>query len=121
MFRYVLTAALLLPAPTHAQPVSWGMAQCGALMDVMEDYVHQQPQKQYLYEAAVLMAAAARQQSQAEGRNPAELVKVQSAKRDAWVDMGNTMAFKAEFGDWVDYCQSLAKSYDIKLHKSMLR
>ena len=35
--------------------------------------------------------------------------------------MGNTMAFKAKFGDWVDYCQSLAKSYDIKLHKSMLR
>lgn len=121
MKRYVVLALAVLPLSAQAQPVSWGMAQCGAMMGVMERHVSQQPQKAILADAGHKMLAAARAQSRAEGRDPAELDQVHAAKRDAWQAMGGTFAFKQEFRDWIQYCRSLALSYDIALDQSMLR
>ncbi|MEH6646868.1 hypothetical protein [Sulfitobacter sp.] len=117
---FALTVALVCATPLQAQPVSWGMAQCSALMDVMEDHVSGQPQKGYLAHAAEAMFVAAETQSRVDGRNPDELTRVHADKHDDWVAMGYTMAFKAEFRDWIDFCRSLARSYDVPLDASML-
>lgn len=121
MVRVLTLSLALLPFPTQAQPVSWGMAQCSALMGVMEAHVSRQPQKAMLADAEQQMQVAARAQSRAEGRDPAELVHVHASKRDEWRAMGGTMAFKQEFRDWIQYCRSLARPYDIELDQSMLR
>lgn len=109
------------PLSATAQPVSWGMAQCSALMDVMEGYLTRQPEKGYVADAAEKMFAAAELRAGVEGRNRAELTQVHRQKRDEWSAMGYTMAFRSEFRDWVGYCRSLAKAHDIALDKSMLR
>jgi hypothetical protein len=105
----------------QAQPVSWGMAQCSALMEVMETHVSKQPQKDYLADAKSLLFDAAVEQSRAEGRDPYELTTIHRVKQSEWEAVGYSMAFKAEFRDWTDYCRSLARSYKIALHQSMLR
>lgn len=45
---------------------------------------------------------------------------VKAFKKDEWTAMGCSMAFNEEFRDWTDYCRSLARSYDIALHQSIL-
>ncbi len=117
---FALSFTLLSAPAVQAQPISWGMAQCSALMGVMAQYVSQQPQKGYLTDASETLFHAAVSQSQAEGRNPEELTDVKAQKRDAWLEMGFSMAFKQEFRDWTDYCRSLSRSHNIALHKSML-
>lgn len=117
---FTLTVVLGIATPLQAQPVSWGMAQCSALMDVMEDHVSRQPQKGFLAEASEVLYGAAKTQSRAEGRDPAELGPVIAQKRNEWSAMGNSMVFKTEFRDWVDYCKSLARAYDVPLDPSML-
>lgn len=103
-----------------AQPVSWGMAQCSALMAVMERHVTQQPHKGHLADASQSLFQAAVTQAQAEGRDPSELGAVQAVKRDEWVAMGFSLAFDAEFRDWTDYCKGLARAYGVALVQSML-
>ena len=123
MRSFVLAVSLLFVAvpSAQAQPVSWGMAQCSALMEVMEAHVSKQPQKNHLADAKALLFDAAVEQSRAEGRDPSELDTVHRVKQSEWEAMGYSMAFKAEFRDWTDYCKSLARSYKIALHQSMLR
>lgn len=104
----------------QAQPVSWGMAQCSALMTVMEAHVTQEPHKEYLADASQSLFQAAVLQAHAEGRDPAELGAVKAVKRDEWVAMGYSMAFRTEFRDWTDYCKSLARSHGVALDRSIL-
>lgn len=110
----------LMTGTVEAQPVSWGMAQCSALMDVMESHVTRQPQKGYLADAAALMFDAAVEHGQSEGQDASALGRVHEVKQEEWIAMGYSMAFKAEFRDWVDYCKALARGFDIALDKSML-
>lgn len=113
---------IFLGAPAvQSQPVSWGMAQCSALMEVMETHVSKQPQKDHLADAKAVLFDAAVAQSRVEGRDPSELADVHRVKQGEWEAMGYSMAFKAEFRDWTDYCRSLARSHKIALHESMLR
>ena len=118
---FILAAGLWAGTPAQAQPISWGMAQCAALMGVMESHVSRQPQKGYLAQAADALFDAAQVQSRTEGRDPAELTVVHGDKQDEWIAMGYSMAFKSEFRDWVDYCKSLARSYQVPLNASLLR
>lgn len=123
MRAFICAGFMVLGAAQNAQaqPVSWGMAQCSALMEVMASHISKQPQKEYLAQAKGVLFEAAVVQSRAEGRDPTELAAVHQIKQSEWEAMGYSMAFKTEFRDWTDYCRSLARSYDIALHKSMLR
>jgi len=122
--RSKITTALPLifamGAPAQAQPVSWGMAQCSALLEVMESHVSREPHKAYLADAAVTMFDAALAQGATEGQDATILGQVHADKEREWTRMGYTMAFKTEFRDWVDYCKALARGHDIALDKSML-
>lgn len=119
-FILIVPVISLLPTSTPAQPVSWGMAQCSALMEVMEQHVTRQPQKAYLGDAASLMMQAALETGQTEGQEAERLARVRGDKQHEWDAMGYSLAFKAEFRDWVDYCQALARAHDIALDKTML-
>ena len=117
---FTLTVALCCGTSLQAQPVSWGMAQCSALMGVMEQHITRQPHKSVLAHAGDTMLAAAEAQSRIEGRNPDELISVYGDKQEEWTAMGYTMAFKTEFHDWIDYCRALARSYDVPLDPILL-
>lgn len=120
--RFLIALPLLagFATPVHTQPISWGMAQCSALMEVMEGHVSRQPHKGYLADAADLMYQAALDKGQSEGQDATQLGRVYQSKQDEWAAMGYSMAFKTEFRDWVDYCKALARGYDIALDTSML-
>jgi len=120
--RFLVAVPLFLGVvtPLNAQPVSWGMAQCSALMGVMKTHVVQEPHKAYLASAEASLFDAAKRQAIAEGRDTGELGAVHARSADSWRAMGYSMAFKTEFRDWTDYCKSLARSYDVALDKSRL-
>lgn len=119
-YIFVLPVLSLVPVSGQAQPISWGMAQCSALMGVMEQHVNSQPHKTYLGDAASVLMQAALEKGRVEGQDAAQLDRVRGDKQHEWDAMGYSMAFKTEFRDWVDYCKALARAHDIALDKSML-
>ncbi|MEQ6248565.1 hypothetical protein ABMC89_06730 [Sulfitobacter sp. HNIBRBA3233] len=124
MRRFITTKVLcaafcLAGAPAAAQPISWGMAQCAGVMEAMAANVSRRDVIAYLGAASKQLMDAARAQSLSEGRDPAELSQVRSAKAEEWRISGLTLPLRQDFYDWMGYCKSLSRAYDITFDRSM--